>query len=71
MKAAWKADELLQTIHFLKSIKDPRFEDYDFTYRYKNRFAFLGNGDVKGTASRDVLGLSPYIRNSDHEWHVD
>ncbi|KAF2492447.1 FAD/NAD(P)-binding domain-containing protein [Lophium mytilinum] len=59
------------TIHFLKSIKDPRFEDYDFTYRYKNRFAFLGNGDVKATASRDVLGLSTYIRNSDHEWSVE
>ncbi|KAF2638749.1 FAD/NAD(P)-binding domain-containing protein [Massarina eburnea CBS 473.64] len=59
------------TIHFLKSIKDPRFEDYDFTYRYKNRFAFLGNGDVKATASKDVQGLSPYIRNSDHDWQVD
>ncbi|KAF2186725.1 FAD/NAD(P)-binding domain-containing protein [Zopfia rhizophila CBS 207.26] len=59
------------TIHFLKSIKDPRFEDYEYTYRYKNRFAFLGNGDVKATASRDVLGLSPYIRNSDHEWSID
>ncbi|KAF2790613.1 FAD/NAD(P)-binding domain-containing protein [Melanomma pulvis-pyrius CBS 109.77] len=59
------------TIHFLKTIKDPRFEDYDFTYRYKNRFAFLGNGDVKATASRDVLGLSPYIRSSDHEWSID
>ncbi|KAF2465279.1 FAD/NAD(P)-binding domain-containing protein [Lindgomyces ingoldianus] len=59
------------TIHFLKSIKDPRFEDYDYTYRYKNRFAFLGNGDVKATVSKDVLGLSPYIRNSDHEWSID
>ncbi|KAF2737728.1 FAD/NAD(P)-binding domain-containing protein [Polyplosphaeria fusca] len=59
------------TIHFLKSIKDPRWEDYDYTYRYKNRFAFLGNGDVKATASKDVLGLSPYIRNSDHEWSID
>jgi hypothetical protein len=61
----------VQTIHFLKSIKTPRWEDYDYTYRYKNRFAFLGNGDVKATASKDVLGLSPYIRNSDHEWDVE
>ncbi|KAF2032805.1 FAD/NAD(P)-binding domain-containing protein [Setomelanomma holmii] len=59
------------TIHFLKSIKTPRWEDYDYTYRYKNRFAYLGNGDVKATASKDVMGLSPYIRNSDHEWDVD
>ena len=59
------------TIHFLKTIKEPRYEDYDIRYRYKNRFAFLGNGDVKATASRDVQGLSPYIRDSDHEWYVD
>lgn len=58
------------TIHFLKSIKNPRFEDYDIRYRYKNRFAFLGNGDVKATATKDVLGLSTYIRASDDEWEV-
>jgi len=66
-----EADARHQTIHFLKSIKEPRYEDYNIRYRYKNRFAFLGNGDVKGTASRDVLGLSPYIRNYDHDWDVD
>lgn len=60
-----------QTIHFLKTIKNPRWEDYDYVYRYKNRFAFLGNGDVKATATRDLHGLSPYIRNWDHEWDVD
>ncbi|KXS94593.1 hypothetical protein AC578_1782 [Pseudocercospora eumusae] len=59
------------TIHFLKSIKEPRMEDYNIRWRYKNRFAFLGNGDVKATASRDVAGLSTYMRNSDHEWSVD
>lgn len=59
------------TIHFLKSIKDPRWEDYDYDYRYKNRFAFLGNGDVKATATQDVDGLSRYVRASDHEWTVD
>ncbi|KAK3060273.1 hypothetical protein LTS18_008912, partial [Coniosporium uncinatum] len=59
------------TIHFLKSIKNPRFEDYDIKYRYKNRFAYLGNGDVKATATRDIQGLSTYIRSTDHEWDVD
>lgn len=61
----------MQTIHFLKTIKTPRWEDYDYVYRYKNRFAFLGNGDVKATAMKDMHGLSPYIRNWDHEWDVD
>ena len=52
------------TIHFLKTIKEPRMEDYNIRWRYKNRFAFLGNGDVKATASRDVQGLSTYMRSS-------
>jgi hypothetical protein len=60
----------LQTIHFLKSIKDPRFEDYDIHYRYKNRFAFLGNGSVKATESKDVYGLSTYVRANDEDWSV-
>jgi hypothetical protein len=59
------------TIHFLKTIRDPRFEDYDIKYRFGNRFAFLGNGDVKATASGDVHGLSTYIRADDKEWTVD
>ncbi|KAJ9636299.1 hypothetical protein H2201_007842 [Coniosporium apollinis] len=59
------------TIHFLKSIKKPRFEDYIIRYRYKNRFAYLGNGEVKASTTKDVHGLSTYIRNSDHEWDVD
>ncbi|KAK3679181.1 hypothetical protein LTR78_000742 [Recurvomyces mirabilis] len=59
------------TIHFLKTIKEPRMEDYNIRWRHKNRFAFLGNGDVKATANRDVDGLSRYMRSSDHEWTVD
>lgn len=61
----------LQTIHFLKSIKDPRFEDYDIRYRYGNRFAFLGNGEIKANTTKDVQGLSTYVRDADHEWTVD
>ncbi|KAI1625804.1 hypothetical protein EDD37DRAFT_588822 [Exophiala viscosa] len=59
------------TIHFLKTIKDPRIEDYDITYRHKNRFAFLGDGSVKATNTKDIYGLAPYVRGSDHEWSVD
>lgn len=40
-------------------------------WRYKNRFAFLGNGDIKATESKDVQGLSTYMRSHDHEWNVD
>lgn len=61
----------LQTIHFLKSIKDPRFEDYDIRWRYRNRFAYLGEGEVKANKTKDVAGLSPYVRDHDHEWGVE
>jgi hypothetical protein len=61
----------LQTIHFLKSIKEPRFEDYEIRYRYPNRFAYLGNGEVKANVTKDVQGLSTYVRDSDHDWNVD
>ena len=61
----------LKTIHFLKTIKDPRFEDYNIRYRYKNRFAFLGNGEVKAHIKGDTQGLAPYVRDSDHPWSID
>lgn len=63
-------DRKPQTIHFLKTIKDPRFEDYNIRYRYGNRFAYLGNGDVKALIEKDYKGLAPYVRNSDHDWSV-
>ncbi|KAL4963407.1 flavin-containing monooxygenase [Aspergillus stella-maris] len=58
------------TVHFLKSIKDPRFEDYDIKYRYGNRFAFLGNGSVKAGVTGDAMGLATYVRSSDYDWSV-
>ncbi len=61
----------MQTIHFLKTIKEPRFEDYNIRYRHKNRFAFLGNGEVKAHLKGDTKGLAPYVRDSDHDWVVD
>ena len=46
-------------------------EDYDIQYRYKNRFAFLGSGEIKASKGRDMLGLSTYVRSADYEWDVD
>ncbi|KAH8906172.1 FAD/NAD(P)-binding domain-containing protein [Coniochaeta sp. PMI_546] len=59
------------TIHFLKTIKEPRLEDYNIRYRYGNRFAFLGNGEVKANTTGDVKGLSTYVRDHDHDWDVE
>ncbi|KAK6378802.1 hypothetical protein LTS17_006505 [Exophiala oligosperma] len=58
-------------IHFLKTMKEPRFEDYDITYRYKNRFAYLGDGSVKSNYGGTTQDLAPYIRSSDHEWTIE
>lgn len=62
---------LPKTIHFLKSIKEPRYEDYDIRYRYANRFAFLGHGEVKANTTSDAYGLSTYVRDGDNEWGVE
>lgn len=62
---------LSKTIHYLKTIKEPRAEDYDFKYRYGNRFAFLGNGTVKAMVTKDIDGLSTYVRSSDTAWDIE
>lgn len=46
-------------------------EDYNFKYRHGNRFVFLGNGTVKAMVTKDIDGLSPYVRNSDTEWEIE
>lgn len=46
-------------------------EDYNIRYRYKNRFAFLGDGRVKAHIKGDTMGLAPYVRGSDHPWSID
>lgn len=70
-KFDWRRLTSPQTIHYLKTIKEPRMEDYDFKYRYGNRFAFLGNGTVKAMVTKDITGLSPYVRNADTEWDIE
>jgi hypothetical protein len=53
------------TLHYLEALKDPRWEDWDFTHSEQtgNRFTYLGNGH----SSAEALGgdLSYYIRNKD------
>ncbi|KEF58923.1 uncharacterized protein A1O9_03766 [Exophiala aquamarina CBS 119918] len=40
MPAIWPGSRA----HSLRSIETPRFEDYEITYVYGNRFAYMGNG---------------------------
>jgi hypothetical protein len=52
------------TVHYLRAVEEPRYEDWEFTYKYKNRWAYLGNGlgpdDVDERAD-----LAWYIRDHD------
>lgn len=34
-------------VHWRDMLKEPRYEDYDLTYRSVNRFKFMGNGFTK------------------------
>lgn len=36
------------TWHFNEALQNPRWEDYDFKYRSRNRFAYLGIGRTRG-----------------------
>ncbi len=51
------------TLHYLESIADPRYEDWDFKY-IGNRFAFLGNGRSQ-VESDNTADWAYYIRNED------
>lgn len=51
------------TLHYLETIQDVRFEDYDVRY-LGNRFDYLGDGISRLEACEDA-DLAPYIRLSD------
>lgn len=36
------------TWHFNEALRNPRWEDYDFKYEKRNRFAYLGIGRTRG-----------------------
>ncbi|KAK0646766.1 flavin-binding monooxygenase [Cercophora newfieldiana] len=46
--------------HFLESVKSPRYQDFEFEYLEKNRFAYLGNGLSVRDVKKEELGW--YIR---------
>jgi len=57
-------DVRLQALHFMKTIKEVKWEHYDHRYN-GNMWSFLGNGRVKAEMFKDVEKLAPYMRNSD------
>ncbi|RFU28612.1 hypothetical protein B7463_g7716, partial [Scytalidium lignicola] len=41
------------SLHFNEALKDPRFEDYTFEYRQRNRFHYLGFGSTQAELRGD------------------
>ncbi|RDW76197.1 hypothetical protein BP5796_07018 [Coleophoma crateriformis] len=60
--------------HLLKSLKNPRFEDYDIRYRAENMWNFLGDGSTvldSELAKGKPVDVAPYVRTHDHAWDID
>lgn len=58
-------------MHYLKSIKYPRWEHYEVRYIDENPWGFLGNGRTHGEVLEDFDMLTPYMRNSDTPWDIE
>ncbi|PGH14607.1 hypothetical protein AJ79_02942 [Helicocarpus griseus UAMH5409] len=58
------------SMHYLKTIRYPRWEHYNFRYVDDNPWAFLGNGQTKGEVEREFEGMTPYLRNADVPWDI-
>ncbi|CAK7202849.1 hypothetical protein SEUCBS139899_005576 [Sporothrix eucalyptigena] len=58
------------TLSYLKTIKQPRYEDYTIHYKNDNMWAYLGNGKTLSEISPEGRDLAPYIRNTDTPWAV-
>ena len=52
--------------HYMETIAQPRYEDYDITYTTKNRFAYLGNGFSQMELNPNIDPIH-YIREKDDD----
>lgn len=57
-------------MHFLKSIKYPRWEHWNITYMDDEPWGFLGNGKTEGESKGDFEMMTSYLRNSDTSWDI-
>lgn len=61
-------------LHLLKTLRVPRWEDYEIVRRDENMWAFLGAGRIELERASDEgeeVDYSPYIRNGDVEWSLN
>ncbi|OAL33748.1 hypothetical protein AYO20_06924 [Fonsecaea nubica] len=58
-------------LHYLKAIKEPKFEHYNYTYKNSNMFAYFGNGRLELEWKGEQDKMAPYIRNGDVPWDFE
>ncbi|RAH41072.1 flavin-containing monooxygenase [Aspergillus brunneoviolaceus CBS 621.78] len=61
-------------LHMLKSLKSPRFEDYDIKYCEQNMWAYLGEGRTVTELRREkgeAVDMAPFMRTHDEPWSVE
>ncbi|EUC47349.1 hypothetical protein COCMIDRAFT_90164 [Bipolaris oryzae ATCC 44560] len=59
------------SLHYLKTLKTPRWEHYNIRYHDDDPWGFLGNGRIEAETKDDFLGMTSYLRNSDHGWEIN
>ncbi|ORY17468.1 hypothetical protein BCR34DRAFT_621904 [Clohesyomyces aquaticus] len=59
------------SLHYMKTIKEVKYEHYDIRYRNQNMWAYLGNGRVKAEVTNDMEKLAPYMRTEDTPWSIE
>ena len=67
VNAIWPGSSL----HYIETIQNPRYEDYEWTSTRKNRFAWLGMGETKSTTVEiETADKAPYMQMEaiDERW---
>ncbi|KAH7089682.1 cyclohexanone monooxygenase [Paraphoma chrysanthemicola] len=59
---------------YLKAMYYIRYEDYDWHYKSRNRFQYLGNGKIEAEykpALEKADAMAPFIRTSETPWTIE
>lgn len=60
-----------QSLHYLKTIRYPRWEHFEMDYLEEDPWAFLGNGSIKAEVDQDFDGMTSYLRRKDVPWDIE
>ena len=54
----------------MKTVKEVKYEHYEFRYHDRNMWTYLGNGRIEPEVFHDMENLTPYMRNADVPWTI-